>query len=252
MAETKKYFWLRLKRDFFKRHDIRILEAMPNGKEIVLFYLKLLTESIDHEGLLRFSESVPYTPKMLAVITNTDEEIAEDAITELIELGLLEILDDETYKINGIQDMIGTAEQDEHTRESTRLRVKAYRERQKESNNKETLQKRYSNVTCNGEKEKELEIEKDKKNIYGDYRHVRMTSEQKDQLIKDIGLEMAEECIKFLDEYIEMKGYKAKNHYLCIKRWVVDAVKERQAKKPKGYQDPNFNLDELSKKIYAN
>lgn len=34
-----------------------------------------------------------------------------------------------------------------------------------------------------------------------------------------------EELIKYLDEYIEMKGYKAKSHYLCIKKWVTDAVK---------------------------
>lgn len=34
-----------------------------------------------------------------------------------------------------------------------------------------------------------------------------------------------DELIKYLDEYIEMKGYKAKSHYLCIKKWVVDAVK---------------------------
>jgi len=25
-----------------------------------------------------------------------------------------------------------------------------------------------------------------------------------------------------------MKGYKAKSHYLCIKKWVVDAVKKRK------------------------
>ena len=48
MAETKKYYWLKLKRDFFKRHDIRIIEEMPNGKDYILFYNKLLLESIDH------------------------------------------------------------------------------------------------------------------------------------------------------------------------------------------------------------
>ena len=36
----KKYYWLKLKRDFFKRHDIRIIEEMPNGKEYLLFYNK--------------------------------------------------------------------------------------------------------------------------------------------------------------------------------------------------------------------
>jgi hypothetical protein len=46
MAE-KRYYWLKLKRDFFKRHDIKIIEAMPNGKDYVLFYLKLLVVGIN-------------------------------------------------------------------------------------------------------------------------------------------------------------------------------------------------------------
>jgi len=60
MATNKKYFWLRLNKDFFKRHDIQIIEGMENGKDYVLFYLKLLTESISHEGELRFNDTIPY------------------------------------------------------------------------------------------------------------------------------------------------------------------------------------------------
>lgn len=67
-----KYYWLKLKRDFFKRHDIRIIEEMENGKDYILFYLKLLVESIDHNGNLRFSDTIPYNDKMIAIITNTD------------------------------------------------------------------------------------------------------------------------------------------------------------------------------------
>lgn len=49
MAEKdKKYYWLKVKRDFFKRHDIQIIEDMPNGKDYILFYLKLLCESVDN------------------------------------------------------------------------------------------------------------------------------------------------------------------------------------------------------------
>ena len=44
------------------------------------------------------------------------------------------------------------------------------------------------------------------------------------------GQKTTDDCIRFLDEYIEMKGYKAKNHYLCIKKWVLDAVKEQRRK----------------------
>jgi hypothetical protein len=70
---------------------------------------------------------------------------------------------------------------------------------------------------------------KEKKNKYGSYEHVLLTPTEY-QKIKDEYLNY-EELITFLDEYIEMKGYKAKNHYLCIKKWVVDAVKEKNSKR---------------------
>lgn len=155
--ESKKYFWLKLKRDFFKRHDIQIIEAMPNGKDYILFYLKLLCESVDHEGNLRFSDQIPYNDQMLSTITNTNVDVVRQAIKIFTELGMMDILDDGTFYMNEVNKMIGTSMQDEHTRESTRLRVQAFRERQKTA---QIEQKRYSNVTCNGEKE--LEIEKDK------------------------------------------------------------------------------------------
>ena len=68
------------------------------------------------------------------------------------------------------------------------------------------------------------------KHVFGEYSHVRLKDSEHDKLIEDYGQEMTDSCITFLDEYIEMKGYKAKNHYLCIRKWVVDAVKERQIK----------------------
>ena len=60
----KKYYWLNSSETFFKRHDIQIIESMPNGKDYVLFfYLKLLVESVDHEGALRFSSTIPTMKK---------------------------------------------------------------------------------------------------------------------------------------------------------------------------------------------
>lgn len=153
---AKKYYWLKLQRDFFKRHDIRIIENMQNGKDYLLFYLKLLCESIDHDGNLRFSDQIPYNEEMLATITNTNVDIVRMAIKLFTQLNMMEIMDDGTFYMNEVQKMIGSATQDEHTRESTRLRVQAYRERQK------ALPDRYSNVTCNGELEIEEEIDKRK------------------------------------------------------------------------------------------
>ena len=132
MAEGK-YYWLKLKRDFFKRHDIRIIESMPNGKDYILFYLKLLCESVDHDGNLRFSENIPYNETMLATITDTNVDIVRSAVKVFTELGMMEVMDDGTYYMTEVNKMIGSASQDEHTRESTRMRVQAYRERQKQA-----------------------------------------------------------------------------------------------------------------------
>ena len=107
MAE-KKYYWLKLKRDFFKRHDIRIIEEMPNGKEYLLFYLKLLVESIDHEGYLRFSDTIPYNEQMLSIITNTNIDIVRSAMKLLDSLQLVEIKDDQTIYMEEVQRMTGS------------------------------------------------------------------------------------------------------------------------------------------------
>lgn len=104
----KKYYWLKLKKDFFKRHDIRIIEAMPNGKDYVLFYLKMLVESIDHEGLLRFNDTIPYNLTMLSTITNTNPDVVKSAMDIFTQLNMIEVLEDETIFMNEVEKMMGT------------------------------------------------------------------------------------------------------------------------------------------------
>ena len=108
MAESKKYYWLKLKRDFFKRHDVRIIEEMPNGKDYILFYLKLLLESIDHEGALRFSDTIPYNENMLSVVTNTNIDIVRSAMKLFLELGMMNVLDDQTIYMTEVEKLIGS------------------------------------------------------------------------------------------------------------------------------------------------
>ena len=156
MAE-KKYYWLKLKRDFFKRHDIRIIEEMPNGKEYLLFYLKLLVESIDHEGALRFSDTIPYNEQMLSVITNTNVDIVRSAMKLFADnLHLIEIKDDQTIYMEEVEKMIGSAVDNDNAN-----RQRRFREKQKQL----ALPDRYDAVTKNNESksiEKEIEIDTEK------------------------------------------------------------------------------------------
>ena len=107
MAESK-FYWLKLKKDFFKRHDIRIVEAMPNGKDYILFYMKLLLESVDHDGALRFSDTVPYDENMLSIVTNTNIDIVRSAMKIFNQLNMIEVLDDQTIFMCEVSKMIGS------------------------------------------------------------------------------------------------------------------------------------------------
>jgi len=106
-VKDKKYYWLKLKENFFKRHDIKIIESQKNGEKYVLFYLKLLAESISYEGELRFSDLIPYNEEMLSTITSTDIDVVRSAIKVLTELKMVEILEDGTIYMTEVKKMLG-------------------------------------------------------------------------------------------------------------------------------------------------
>lgn len=122
MAEEKRYYWLKLKNDFFKQDEILIMEEMDNGKDYVLFYLKLLCASVEHNGNLRFTDAIPYNERMLATITKTNIDIVRSAMAVLQELGMVEILDDQTIYMLQVESMIGSESQVAERMRRMRLR----------------------------------------------------------------------------------------------------------------------------------
>ncbi|MCR5112705.1 MAG: phage replisome organizer N-terminal domain-containing protein, partial [Acholeplasmatales bacterium] len=106
--DNKRYYWLKLNKNFFKQHEIIIIEGMPNGKEYLILYLKLLAESVSHEGDLRFSGKIPYSDSMLATLTNTNIDIVRSALKIFSELHMIEIQDDGTIHMNETENMIGS------------------------------------------------------------------------------------------------------------------------------------------------
>ena len=176
MADGK-YYWLKLKRDFFKRHDIRIIEEMPNGKEYLLFYLKLLVESIDHEGELRFSDTVPYNEQMLSVITHTNIDVVRSAMKLFIELKMIDVQDDATIFMAEVNKMIGSAANNDGAN-----RVRRFREKKKQEalpSVTGALQNVTDSVTKDNEsKSIELEREKEKEDIKPQKRFVKPTIDE--------------------------------------------------------------------------
>lgn len=230
MAESKKYYWLKLKRDFFKRHDIRIIEEMPNGKDYILFYLKLLLESIDHEGNLRFSDAIPYNEQMLSVVTNTNVDVVRSAMKIFTELHMMDILDDQTIYMAEVDKLIGSAVDNDNAN-----RVRRCREKKKQL----ALQNVTDSVTkCNESKsiekdkeidtELELEVDVDAaaaaenqlKCIGGIGKNVvYLSDKQFDSLIDKLGIDAFDRYVERLADYIIQKGAYIRNHYETIIKW---------------------------------
>ena len=209
MEEVKKYYWLKLEKNFFKRHDIQIIEDMENGKDYVLFYLKLILESMNHEGRLRFNDLVPYNDKMLATITNTNIDAVRSAIKVFQQLGLMEVWEDQTIFIHDTQKMLGESKSTE--------RVQRFRARQKLLGNvTETLHE------TELEKELELEIDKEKKKKTTTKRFSKPTIDELQQYITDSKFNI--DAQHFFD-YYESKGWLVgkspmKDWKATVRNWV--------------------------------
>ena len=237
MAEQKKYYWLKLKRDFFKRHDIRIIEEMPNGKDYILFYLKMLLESIDHEGELRFSETIPYNEQMLSVITNTNIDIVKSAMKIFIDLHMIDILDDSTIYMAEVLKLTGSETATAARMRKSRERKKALPKCNNVTTERNNVQKCYTEIEKELEKEKEiekeLEVEEEESADAPDYTdpeyqlqrfrgNVMLSDKQIEDLLDKMGLEAFDHYIQRLGAFIEEKGNVVKNHYQTILKWYTE------------------------------
>ena len=155
---------------------------MPNGKDYILFYLKVICESANHGGNLRFSETIPYSEEMLATITNTNVDVVRNAIKIFQELNMIEVLDNGTYFMHEVQNMVGYETEWAIKKREYRKKVNAQNVLQSENNaskalkggqyednvlnvrtNKGQCPKKEDNVRQEKEIEKEIDINN---NIY--------------------------------------------------------------------------------------
>lgn len=248
MAESQKYYWLKLKRDFFKRHDIRIIEEMPNGKDYILFYLKLLLESIDHNGELRFSDAIPYNEQMLSVVTNTNVDIVRSAMKIFVQLNMMDIFDDQTIYMSEVEKLIGS---------ETEWAKKKRLQRSKEDNVPKLSSKCPTEIEKEKEKEKEKELEGEgvppppqpnpDSIILGKYSNVVLTKRERDELIQTYP-DYWEDRIEKFSEYLHDSGKKYDHHFSKIMRW----AKEDKIPTYSDKAEKSYDLDDFFEKAVSN
>ena len=161
MAEVK---WVKITTDMFDNRKIKHLRRLPDGNNIVLIWVMLLTMAgrCNAGGMVFLTENIAYTPKMLADELDFEENTVLLALKSLEQFGMI-YLDENCFRIANWEEY-QNVEGMEKIREQTRKRVAAHRERQKRLAGNVT-----GNVTVTQgnateeDKEEEIELEEDKK-----------------------------------------------------------------------------------------
>lgn len=108
---NKKFFWLKLKEDFFEEDTLQWLEEQENGTAYCLFYLKLCLKSLKSNGVLIRNVGqmlVPYDAKKLSEITRTDIDTVRVAMGVFEKIGLVQILDNGEIYLTQLEYMVGS------------------------------------------------------------------------------------------------------------------------------------------------
>ena len=155
MAE-KRYYWLKLKTDFFRQKEIKKLRMIAGGDTYTVIYLKMLLYSIENGGFLYYEGVDDSFESELALAMDEDADNVRIVVSFLLRTGLMVATDSNTYRLEKVGTMIGSES-------ASAERVRRLRDKQ---NTEKAL---HCNVTvtpvlrsCNGEIEIEKDIEKEK------------------------------------------------------------------------------------------
>ena len=123
--DSKKYYYLKLKEDFFESDEMLILQRMPSGYLYSDILMKLYLRSLKDEGKLMYRSRIPYSPEVLATVCRHEVGIIEKALDVFQQLGLVEILDNGAIYMMDIQNFIGQSSTEADRKREYRARVEA-------------------------------------------------------------------------------------------------------------------------------
>ena len=107
LSDNKRYYYLRLKENFFDSPELKIIEGLKDGYLYSNILLKLYLRSLKNNGRLMLNGNIPYNPEMISSVTGHPTGVVKQAISVFKELGLIEILDNGAIYISDIQNFIG-------------------------------------------------------------------------------------------------------------------------------------------------
>ena len=158
----KKYYWLKLPFDFFKDRTLKKLMKLSGGATYILIYQKLLLLSLENEGKI-FFENVEesFIEEMSLELDETIEDM-QIALGFLHKNNLIEQLDEYTYYMTRVAEMIGSETDAARRKRKSRAKNLVTMSQSNVTKSQPNVTKSQEVTKCHIEIEKEKEKEKDK------------------------------------------------------------------------------------------
>lgn len=127
MSDNKKYYYLRLKDNFFDSDELKILESMKDGYLYSNILLKLYLRSLKNDGKLVVNDRIPYNAEMLASVTGHQIGTVKQALSIFKDLGLIDVLENGAIYMLDIQNFIGKGSSEADRKREYRQRIETDR-----------------------------------------------------------------------------------------------------------------------------
>lgn len=249
MADIKKYYYLKLKDNFFDSDAMIILESMENGYLYSNILMKMYLRSIKTDGRLMFNERIPYNANLLSKIVRHNVDVVEKAIKVFKELDLIEILDNGAIYMLDIQNYIGQSSTEADRKRLYRTKV-----------NNEKLQIGQMSTNCPDITPPEIEIELEKE--------IKINKSTKRNFEKPTIEEIQEYCNErnnginanaFYDFYESKNWYVGKNKMkdwkACVRTWEQrnkkETIEPKWLHKEIKKEDDTFEFSEEDKRRFG-
>lgn len=229
MSDNKKYYYLRLKDNFFDSDELKILESMKDGYLYSNILLKLYLRSLKNDGKLVVNDRIPYNAEMLASVTGHQIGTVKQALSIFKDLGLIDVLENGAIYMLDIQNFIGRGSSEADRKREYRQRIETDR-----TNVRQISDKTPPEIEL--EIEKELEIELDSS--------AKSTTTKRKRFEKPTISDIKQYCIErnnnvnaehFFD-YYESNGWKVgknsmKDWKAAVRTWERSEYRKPNSKK---------------------
>ena len=248
MSDNKKYYYLRLKDNFFDSDELKILESMKDGYLYSNILLKLYLRSLKNDGKLVVNERIPYSADMLASVTGHQVGTIKQALSVFKDLGLIDVLDNGAIYMLDIQNFIGKGSSEADRKREYRQRIETDRTNV-QTNLRQISEKSTPEIEI--ELEKDIEIEKE---IHSS---AKSTTTKRKRFEKPTLSQITQYCLErnnnvnaeqFYD-YYESNGWKVgknsmKDWKACVRTWERNGY-DRPIKKKNNKQDTLNDMRDL-------